>query len=530
MELLVSFFQRLLPHFLRLSLRDIGIVLGAGLILAAPIYIQSRDGAVAVATTAISMPDLLGIGWQGQNAGAVEREKQLIISDATIDLARRTLARDMRASAPQLVRLADEGVERLFGLSPLSQWNMLSIRAFRDALAVAQTGPNLLTISFKSADQRHAQRGSRIVADLYVSSRLPVASIASQSRIGGAVPSVIKPTELSEKPQANVHFVTALIAGVLGVLACGGVVVTCRFFEPAEAKNIFGPASVRGMFASDEERAQIFSRHKTQISAPSTQWAQAQPAPPPTHAMRASFMRTPSFESAQTQILSAHVPAPARIVDDVDELHYLHQLCPELNLAEYANSSDGEAGLPDQMMRRYKPPQRYKNHYRNLTLVTSLLHDDAGLISALYVGHSLAMKKRVVFVELDPHARVSMTGLGVSDYVLGDAHFEEIIHPLEDTKLHMIPYGHRMHASCHEHDMFDHFIIALTKTYDNVILHVPSVEQSDMAMGLAHYAHLVLVCTHEKNKKRALRSKIELLRSAGAHDVLGVCASNLKPH
>ena len=107
----MSVFQGRAPLFSLSLLRDIGIVLIAGILLAAPVYLQSRNPKLNVASTYVSLPDLMGYSWYAQNALALEREKRAVETDASIDLARHTLARQTRNLMPFIALIFDDRVE-----------------------------------------------------------------------------------------------------------------------------------------------------------------------------------------------------------------------------------------------------------------------------------------------------------------------------------------------------------------------------------------------------------------------------------
>lgn|GEM_PF-2556179 len=495
----MSVFQGRAPLFSLSLLRDIGIVLIAGILLAAPVYLQSRSPKLNVASTYVSLPDLMGYSWYAQNALALEREKRAVETDASIDLARHTLARQTRNLMPFIALIFDDRVEQITGISPLTQWYLISAQAFRDALEVSASGSSALNISYKSEDPELAKKASRIVADLYVSSHMPVGSIASNSRIGGTVNQVMQPTKVATIAQTPSAHLSVMVAGLLGCLACAGVVMSRRLFEPAQSKFVF---------ASPPQRQAFLPRE--------TKPSQDLPRPP-----SVVVRDDPPEQSLSPVSISKTAPVQLEQTKGDD------QAAVNLWLTTHSIPSDVDIEIRlDPSTRQAKP--KITRSFSQIILVTSLYDDDAGLLSALHIGHSLATTKKTVFIEIDSHSSADADLLGVSDFIFDQAHFEDIIHPLPNSDLHFIPFGHARVASCHGEAMFDHFMRALSKAYDTLIVHVESVEHSDMALEVASYADMALVCTHDKNKKRVLKPKMEAIRAAGVDDVLGVCTAQFK--
>jgi hypothetical protein len=541
LEFIVSFLFQ--PRAMRSSffIRDTLLALAAGIVLALPIHVQMMHSTISKADTRISLPDLMGYAWYGQTPLTIEREKRSIFADATIDAARYRMARETRNLAPAAFLFVDDRIERALGISPLTLWYEMSPQAFRDALDVTRVSDTDLNVQFRADDADIARRGSHIIADLYVSSRMPVGSIITGTRTVGDMSQVMQPTRVTSAPTTLSHMPDYMAAG-LGFLAFTGVLVMRRILTPQTdfASETLQPS--RHIMPAKETRvlAPMMSIAPTAMPtaiptlAPTTVTSSDQRAVAdwqhknmiqvaPQMNMSAPFSGHMRMQGSAPVMASTPQPALEQGHDEGD-LIASADLAPRV-MSHFA-ASGGRMQTATQPLQQHMPFASKKNPAQ-LIVVTSLGQDDAGHVAALRLGDHLAKTQAVVLVELDAHAEKLVEGQGVSDFLMNGAQFDDIIHPLAQSNVHLIPYGYCHHPRCDEHELFNLFMTALSKTYETIIVHVPSMAQPHMVVAMAHRAQLALVCTHEKNKKRALKSVVERLRETRVGEVMGVCTADM---
>ena len=146
------------------------------------------------------------------------------------------------------------------------------------------------------------------------------------------------------------------------------------------------------------------------------------------------------------------------------------------------------------------------------------------------LARALADKGRAIIVDLDrtpaklaplvrtgDDARQAIAGLvGLSELLVGDASFAEVIHRDHASRLHFIPTG-RQQADFRD---FDLILDALTATYDFIALLAPAYPQSEIAKIMAPYADFVVLAPASGHDEAALAEIERDLEEAGAREVL----------
>lgn len=164
--------------------------------------------------------------------------------------------------------------------------------------------------------------------------------------------------------------------------------------------------------------------------------------------------------------------------------------------------------------------------------------ENAGILIDL--ARALAEKGRSVVVDLDrtpaklaPLARPGegaaseIAGLiGLSELLVGDASFAEVIHRDHASRLHFIPTG-RLEADFRD---FDLILDALTATYDFIFMLSPATPQSEVAKIMAPYADFVVLAPGTGADATLIAEVERELTGAGAREVLVVGRDPVPPH
>ena len=146
------------------------------------------------------------------------------------------------------------------------------------------------------------------------------------------------------------------------------------------------------------------------------------------------------------------------------------------------------------------------------------------------LARRLADKGRTIVVDLDRTpsrlaplvragegaAREIASLVGLSELLVGDASFAEVIHRDHASRLHFIPTG-RQDADFRD---FDLILDALTATYDFIVLLAPAYPQSEIAKIMAPYADFVVLAPVNGHDEGALAGLERELTDAGARHVL----------
>ena len=146
------------------------------------------------------------------------------------------------------------------------------------------------------------------------------------------------------------------------------------------------------------------------------------------------------------------------------------------------------------------------------------------------LARALADKGRAIIVDLDrtpaklaplarpgDDSRQAIASLvGLSELLVGDASFAEVIHRDHASRLHFIPTG-RQQADFRD---FDLILDALTATYDFIALLAPAYPQSEIAKIMAPYADFVVLAPASGHDQAALAEVERELEDAGAREVL----------
>ena len=146
------------------------------------------------------------------------------------------------------------------------------------------------------------------------------------------------------------------------------------------------------------------------------------------------------------------------------------------------------------------------------------------------LARALADKGRTIMIDLDrtpmklaplarpgDDARQAVASLvGLSELLVGDASFAEVIHRDHASRLHFIPTG-RQQADFRD---FDLILDALTATYDFIALLAPAYPQSEIAKIMAPYADFVVLAPAPDHDAAALAGIEHDLKDAGAREVL----------
>ena len=164
--------------------------------------------------------------------------------------------------------------------------------------------------------------------------------------------------------------------------------------------------------------------------------------------------------------------------------------------------------------------------------------EDAGTLIDL--ARMLAEKGRSIIVDLDRSpaklailtpsgmgSAADVAGLiGLSELLVGDASFAEVIHRDHASRLHFIPTG-RLEADFRD---FDLILDALTATYDFIVMLAPATPQSEIARIMAPYADFVVLAP-PAGADAALVADVEReLAAAGAREVLVIGRDPHPPH
>ena len=159
---------------------------------------------------------------------------------------------------------------------------------------------------------------------------------------------------------------------------------------------------------------------------------------------------------------------------------------------------------------------------------TGVATENASVLIDLARG--LADKGRTIMIDLDrtpvklaplarpgDDARQAVASLvGLSELLVGDASFAEVIHRDHASRLHFIPTG-RQQADFRD---FDLILDALTATYDFIALLAPAYPQSEIAKIMAPYADFVVLAPAPDHDGSALAEIEHDLKDAGAREVL----------
>ncbi len=158
----------------------------------------------------------------------------------------------------------------------------------------------------------------------------------------------------------------------------------------------------------------------------------------------------------------------------------------------------------------------------------SVATDSAATIIEL--SRDLAAKGRTIVVDLNrsPTKLSSLTRAGddadasigtlhgLSELLVGEASFAEVIHRDHASRLHFIPTG-RQEADFRD---FDLILDALTATYDFIVLLAPAYPQSEIAKIMAPYADFVVLMPASGADAATLAQLETELAEAGAREVL----------
>ena len=117
------------------------------------------------------------------------------------------------------------------------------------------------------------------------------------------------------------------------------------------------------------------------------------------------------------------------------------------------------------------------------------------------------------------------TLIGLSELLVGDASFAEVIHRDHASRLHFIPTG-RQEADFRD---FDLILDALTATYDFIVLLAPSYPQSEIAKIMAPYADFVVLAPGAGSDEAILADVERELSEAGAREVLVAGRASREP-
>ena len=158
-----------------------------------------------------------------------------------------------------------------------------------------------------------------------------------------------------------------------------------------------------------------------------------------------------------------------------------------------------------------------------VTLVTSPagLQTEAATIVSL--ARALAGRYRTILVNLDSHARdidaLAADGgrEGLVNLLAGTSSFAEVIHRDAMTRLHILAHGNSAgELDTGLDDVFD----ALCETYDHVVLALPPVAETKLAMTLAPFADFVVLVSDEPASHAAEVAHIGLSGAGPAEVIL----------
>jgi Mrp family chromosome partitioning ATPase len=156
-------------------------------------------------------------------------------------------------------------------------------------------------------------------------------------------------------------------------------------------------------------------------------------------------------------------------------------------------------------------------------LVTSAADETSAQESAIATARALSRDGRAILVALDQdlsslhEADGNETRRGLTDLLIGQASFAEVIHRDAESSLHFIPAGH---ASDRGLDGFDLVLDALCHTYDFIVLVAGEVAAESDAITLASQVDTVMLAASGASSEEAATKAYGDLVEAGARDVL----------
>ena len=161
-----------------------------------------------------------------------------------------------------------------------------------------------------------------------------------------------------------------------------------------------------------------------------------------------------------------------------------------------------------------------------VTLVAGLHEDDIELAAAraIALARGLSRNHRAILVNMDPRGgEIELLTRedapdGFAELLAGACSFAEAIHRDRLTRLHVLPHGAGEGVAGREG--LDLVLDALCETYDHVLLALPALAAGGLAATIAPYADFAVLAAAAAAADAALEEGCELLRRAGAGEVL----------
>jgi capsular polysaccharide biosynthesis protein/Mrp family chromosome partitioning ATPase len=173
---------------------------------------------------------------------------------------------------------------------------------------------------------------------------------------------------------------------------------------------------------------------------------------------------------------------------------------------------------------------RHKQHGAVRVVIAGVNRQVEVLPAALQFARSLARQDRVILVDCgaDPKGLDDLlmqrgeaaddVVLGLTDLLVGDTTFAEVIHRDPMSRLHIVPIGSR--SLEHGSKGFDMVVDALTETYDHVLLATPARVQSRGGLPGAGGADLGLLLKAPGMAQTEVNTARAALQAAGVVDVI----------
>ncbi|MEA2839610.1 MAG: tyrosine-protein kinase Etk/Wzc [Methylobacteriaceae bacterium] len=209
------------------------------------------------------------------------------------------------------------------------------------------------------------------------------------------------------------------------------------------------------------------------------------------------------------------VNAPADDVSEAEEQAFAQTFTPKD--AEAATAHLVPADLVARLQETHEPGRAVR------VLVTGTADDANASEVAIETARTLSEKGRAILVALGhdltglPGAEAGDTRLGLTDLLIGEASFAEVIHRDAGSSLHFIPAGR---ASYHGLDGFDLVLDAVCHTYDFIVLATGEPAEHSDAIRLASQVDSVMLATAGGSSTETAAKAYGDLVEAGARDVL----------